>query len=95
MGFSAKICYDGSLDRYKVCFVALDSRQEYGIDYKETFSPVAKMVTVRTVLAIVASQSWRLHQIDLKERFSSLQSSQGHLYETSIRYDYYLSLGCL
>lgn len=51
----------GSLDRYKARLVALGNRQEYGIDYDETFATVAKMTTVRTVLAIVTSQSWPLY----------------------------------
>ena len=48
---------DGSLDRYKARLVALRNRQEYGIDYDETFALVAKMTMVRTILAMAASQS--------------------------------------
>ena len=55
--FSIKLRSDGSLDRYKARLVALGNKQEYGVDYEETFAPVAKMTTVRTILAIVASQS--------------------------------------
>ena len=47
----------GSLDRYKARPVALGNRQEYGIDYDETFALVAKMTMVRTILAMAASQS--------------------------------------
>ena len=67
--FSIKLRSDGSLDRYKACLVALGNKQEYGVGYEETFSPVAKMTTVRTFLAIVASQSWRPHQMDVKNAF--------------------------
>ena len=67
--YSVKLKSDGSLDRYKARLVALGNRQEYGIDYEETFAPVAKMTTVRTVLAIVASQSWPLYQMDVKNAF--------------------------
>ena len=67
--YSVKLKFDGSLDRYKARLVALGNRQEYGIDYEETFAPVANMTTVRTVLAIAASQSWPLYQMDVKNAF--------------------------
>ena len=67
--FSVKLRSDGSLDRYKVHLVALGNKQEYGVDYEETFAPIAKMTMVRTILAIAASQSWRLHQMDVKNAF--------------------------
>ena len=55
--FSVKLRSDGSLDRYKAHLVALGNKQEYGVDYEETFAAVAKMTTVRTILAIATSQS--------------------------------------
>jgi hypothetical protein len=67
--FSIKLHSDGSLKRYKAHLVALGNKQEYGVDYEETFSPVARMTMVRTILAIVASQSWQLHQMDVKNAF--------------------------
>ena len=67
--YSIKLKVDGTLDRYKARLVALGNRQEYGIDYDETFAPVAKMTTVRTILAMAASQSWPLFQFDVKNAF--------------------------
>ena len=67
--YSVKLRSDGSLDLYKARLVALGHRQEYGIDYEETFAPVAKMTTVRTILAIAASKSWSLQQFDVKNAF--------------------------
>lgn len=49
--------------------VVLGNKQEYGLDYDETFASVAKMTTVRTILAIATSQSWHLHQLDVKNEF--------------------------
>lgn len=57
------------MDRYKAHVVALGNPQEYGIDYDKTFDPVAKMTTVRTTLAIAASQSLHLCQMDVKNDF--------------------------
>ena len=67
--FSVKLHPDGSVERYKARLVVLGNKQEYGIDYEETFAPVAKMTTVRTILALAASQSWTLSQMDVKNAF--------------------------
>lgn len=67
--FSVKLRSDGSLDRYKAHLVALGNRQEFGVDYEEIFAPIAKMTTVCIILAIAASQSWNLHQLDVNNAF--------------------------
>lgn len=64
--YSIKFRSDGSLDIYKARLVALGNRQEYEVDYEETFSPIAKMSTVLLVLAIVAYQGWTLRQMDVR-----------------------------
>ncbi|TXG71326.1 hypothetical protein EZV62_006261 [Acer yangbiense] len=67
--YSIKLRSNGTLDRYKARLVALGNKQEYGVDYEETFAPVAKMTTVRTIISIAASQGWPLHQMDFKNAF--------------------------
>ena len=67
--FSIKFKSDGSFDRCKARLVTLGNRQEYGVDYEETFAPVAKMTTVRTIVAVAASQDWPIHQMDVKSVF--------------------------
>jgi len=53
--FRHKLNPDGSLERYKARWVVRGFTQRAGIDFSETFSPVVKPATIRTVLAIAAS----------------------------------------
>ena len=54
----------GSISRYKARLVARGYTQEYGIDYSETFSPVASINTILVMLALAASYGWEVHQMD-------------------------------
>ncbi|XP_068666376.1 uncharacterized protein [Aristolochia californica] len=57
---------DGSVARLQTRLVAKGYTQCYGIDYEETFSPVAKLNSIRIILSIVANSSWPVYQLDLE-----------------------------
>jgi histone deacetylase 1/2 len=60
---------DGTLERYKAHWVLRGFTQRPGVDYDETFNLVVKPATVRTVLSLALSQSWPMHQLDVKNAF--------------------------
>nr|GEX48276.1 ribonuclease H-like domain-containing protein [Tanacetum cinerariifolium] len=68
---------DGSLNRYKARLVANGRSQQQGIDCDETFSPVVKPATIRTVHSLAVSRQWPIHQLNVKNAFL-----HGHLTET-------------
>jgi hypothetical protein len=55
-----------SIEKHKARFVARRFSQKEGIDYEETFAPVARCTSIRTIIALVAKMKWKLHQMDLK-----------------------------
>ena len=60
---------DGSISRYKARLVAKGYAQTYGIDFEKTFSPVAKMATMRAVIAMAAAKRLDLRPMDVKNAF--------------------------
>jgi histone deacetylase 1/2 len=59
----------GTLERYKARLVAKGFKQQYGIDYEETFNPVVKAATIRLVLSIAVAKGWSLRQLDVQNAF--------------------------
>jgi hypothetical protein len=49
--------------------VANGQRQQYGLNYLETFTPTTNMTTIRTILTIAAHRDWEIHQIDIKSTY--------------------------
>ena len=64
-----KTSFNGSIERYKARLVAKGFTQEYRIDYEETFAPIARISSVRALLAVAAASKCDRFQIDVKNVF--------------------------
>ena len=67
--YKIKTKADGSVERYKARLVAKGFTQEYGIDYEEIFAPVARLTSVRCLIAMATIRRWPLYQMDVKIAF--------------------------
>jgi hypothetical protein len=67
--YKVKHVADGSIEKYKARFEARGFSQIEGVDYDETFAPVARYTSIRSIIALAASICWKLHQMDVKTTF--------------------------
>ncbi|KAG7587705.1 GAG-pre-integrase domain [Arabidopsis suecica] len=67
--FKLKRNSDGSINKHKARLVAKGYVQRHGIDFEEIFAPVARIETIRFIIALAASNGWEVHHLDVKTAF--------------------------
>ena len=67
--FKVKVGADGEVERFKARLVAQGFSQQFGLDYDETFCPVVRFESIRTVIALAMQNGLRLHQMDVTTAF--------------------------
>ena len=67
--FKRKRKLDGTIERFKTWLVIRGFNQKHGIDYFDTYAPVARIATIRVLIALAAIQKLVIHQIDVKTAF--------------------------
>ena len=60
---------EGKIVKHKARLVAKGYVQQQGVDFDEVFAPVARLETVRVLLALAAHGNWEIHHMDVKSAF--------------------------
>jgi hypothetical protein len=67
--FKLKKNADGEVVKHKARLVAKGYVQQEGVDFDEVFAPVARLDTIRLILALAANRGWQVHHLDVKTAF--------------------------
>ena len=67
--YKIKHVADGSIEKYKEIFVVHSFSHKEWIDYEETFAPIARYTSIRSVLSQATVMEWKIHKMDVKTAF--------------------------
>ena len=67
--YRTKLNADGSINKHKARLVVKGYAQVFGVDYLETFAPIAWLDTIRLLLVVAAQKNWKVYQLDIKSAF--------------------------
>ncbi|GKE85604.1 ribonuclease H-like domain-containing protein, partial [Tanacetum coccineum] len=77
---------------YKACLVANGNSQQLCVNYDDTFSPIVKPATIRTVLSLAASRNSLVHQLDVKNAFLHASSTSFlHRIIASLHHEFFMT----
>ena len=85
--YKIKHAADDSIEKYKARFVACGFSQKEGIDYEDTFAPVSRYTSIRSVLALATVMKWKIHQMDVKTAFLNGVVEEEVYVEQPIRFE--------
>ena len=67
--YRTKLNVDGSVNKYKAKLVVKGYSQVFGVDFSKTFAPIARLDTIRMLLALTTQKGWKTYQLDVKFAF--------------------------
>jgi len=67
--YKVKHVADGSIEKFKARFVARGFSRVEGVDYEETFAPMARYTSIHSIISIATEMDWKIHQMDVKTTF--------------------------
>ena len=67
--YRTKLNVDGCINKHKARLVVKGYAQVFGVDYSETFAPIARLDTIRLLLAVATQKNWKVYQLDVKSTF--------------------------
>ena len=67
--YRTKLNPDGSVNKHKARLVVKGYAQMFDVDFSETFTPIARLDTIRMLLALAAEKGWKIYQLDVKSAF--------------------------
>jgi hypothetical protein len=67
--YKIKNAIDGSIEKYKVRFLARGLSQKEGVDYEETFTPISRYTSIKTIISLASVMGCILHHMDVKSAF--------------------------